>query len=193
MTSAIAGNLDGVLLGLLRSPSTGYQVKQAFDSIFSHIWAAELSQIYRTLRRLEHEGCLRSRAETSEKGPERRRYEITAKGRRRLHDWLAAGPQVGDERHAHVAQLFFLGELRDFAATQAFLETLLKQYRTRLAALRQSENTWRTADPAYPDRLDPEGFHCALTLHMGIQRLEALERWAEESLRRVRKRQPQER
>lgn len=192
MTSAIVGDLEGVLLGLLRSPSTGYQIKQAFDSIFSHIWAAELSQIYRTLRRLEDDGCLRSRAESSDKGPERRRYEITAKGRKRLQAWLSGGPRPSDERHAHVAQLFFLGELHDFAATRGFLETLLAQYRARLAALRQSENTWRAADPAYPDRLDAEGFHCALTLQMGIRRIEALEQWAEDSLRRVHKRSSRE-
>jgi DNA-binding PadR family transcriptional regulator len=181
-------NLDGILLGLTRSPATGYQVKQAFDSIFSHIWAAELSQIYRTLKRLEQEGCLKSRAEASDKGPERRKYEITAKGRTRLHAWLANGPQMGDERHVHVAQLFFLGELRDFKATEAFLEALLDKYRKRVGALQGMESNWRSADPTYPDRLDPEAFHSALTLQMGIERTTALARWAETSLARVRKR-----
>jgi DNA-binding PadR family transcriptional regulator len=185
-------NLDGILLGLLRTPSTGYEIKRAFDSIFSHIWAAELSQIYRTLKRLEREGCLKSRAEPSEKGPERRKYTITPKGRRRLHEWLAQGPQIGDERHGHVAQLFFLGELRDFGVTQDFLASLLQGYQRRLAALREMEGGWRSADPAYPDRLEPEAFHSALTLQMGIQRIEALARWAEESLKRVKKRLSQE-
>lgn len=185
-------NLDGILLGLLRNPATGYQVKQAFDTIFSHIWAAELSQIYRTLKRLEAEGCLKSRAEPSAKGPEQRKYEITAKGRRRLHAWLSSGPQVGDERHAHVAQLFFMGELRDFGATQAFLEQLLGKYRARIAALKAMENSWRSADPSYPDRLDPEAFHSALTLQMGIQRTETLAQWAETSLKRVRQRRARE-
>ncbi len=182
-------SLDGVLLGLLRKPSTGYDIKQAFDSIFSHIWAAELSQIYRTLKRLEQEGCLKSRAEASDKGPERRKYEITARGRKRLHAWLTSGPQVGDERHAHVAQLFFLGQLHDFAATRAFLETLLEQYRRRSAALNKIASEWAAADPTYPDRLEPEAFHSALTLQMGIDRIDALARWAEQSLKRVRKRE----
>jgi PadR family transcriptional regulator, regulatory protein AphA len=191
MTSAIA-NLDGILLGLTRTPATGYQVKQSFDSIFSHIWAAELSQIYRTLKRLEQEGCLKSRPEPSDKGPEQRKYEITAKGRKRLRAWLAGGPAVGDERHAHVAQLFFLGELHDFGVTEAFLGALLEQYQARVAALRGMENSWRSADPGYPDRLDPEAFHSALTLQMGIERTEALARWAEAGLKRVRKRRSQE-
>jgi PadR family transcriptional regulator, regulatory protein AphA len=185
-------NLDGILLGLLRAPATGYQVKQAFDTIFSHIWAAELSQIYRTLKRLEREGCLKSRAEPSDRGPEQRKYQVTAKGRKRLHAWLASGPQVGDERHAHVAQLFFMGELRDFGVTQAFLEALLDKYRARAAALKAMENSWRSADPGYPDRLDAEAFHSALTLQMGIQRTEALARWAEAGLKRVRQRRTRE-
>ena len=181
-------SLDAILLGLSRSPSTGYQIKQSFDSIFSHIWAAELSQIYRTLKRLEQAGLLKSRAEPSDKGPERRTYEITAAGRKRLHAWLASDPQLGDERHAHVAQLFFLGELKDFAATEAFLDKLLAVYERRSQALKGMENNWRSADPSYPDRLDPEAFHSAMTLQMGIQRTAALARWAEASLKRVRKR-----
>lgn len=185
-------NLDGILLGLLRKPSTGYQIKQAFDSIFSHIWAAELSQIYRTLKHLEQEGCLKSRAEISDKGPERRTYEITAKGRKRLRAWLSGGPQLGDERYAHVAQLFFLGELRDFKATHSFLESLLETYQARLTAMRRMEGEWRSADPSYPDRLEAEAFHSALTLQMGIQRLEALALWAEQGLKRVRKRLSEE-
>jgi PadR family transcriptional regulator, regulatory protein AphA len=185
-------SLDGILLGLTRSPATGYQLKQAFDSIFSHIWAAELSQIYRTLKRLEGEGCLKSRAEPSDKGPERRTYEITAKGRKRLHAWLSGGPQVADERHVQVAQLFFLGELRDFAATQAFLEALLEKYRKRVAALQGMESNWRSADPSYPDRLDHEAFHSALTLQMGIERTNSLARWAEGALARVRRRLKEE-
>ena len=185
-------NLDGVLLGLLRQPTTGYGIKQAFDSTFAHIWAAELSQIYRTLKRLEDEGCLRSRAEPSDKGPERRTYEITAKGRKRLHEWLSGGPRLGDERHAHVAQLFFLGELRDLRATTRFLETLLEQYRRSADALRAIEQGWRAADPAFPDRLDAESFHSALTLQMGITRAASLAQWAEQSLKRVQKRHKKE-
>jgi PadR family transcriptional regulator, regulatory protein AphA len=185
-------NLDGILLGLLRNPATGYQIKQACDSIFSHIWAAELSQIYRTLKRLEQEGCLRSRAVPSEKGPEQRQYEITAKGRKRLRQWLAGGPSIGDERHAHVAQLFFLGELDDFGATQKFLEQLLATYERRIAALKGMENSWRSADPTYPDRLEPEAFHSALALQMGIQRTEALALWAQASIKRVKSRRAKE-
>jgi PadR family transcriptional regulator AphA len=185
-------NLDGILLGLLRHPATGYQIKQSFDTIFSHIWAAELSQIYRTLKRLEDEGCLKSRPEPSAKGPEQRKYEITARGRKRLREWLLAEPQVADERHAHVAQLYFLGELQDFGATERFLAALLERYRTRGAALKGMESAWRSADPGYPDRLDYEAFHSALTLQMGIERIDALARWAEAGLQRARRRRARE-
>lgn len=181
-------SLDSVLLGILRKPSSGYEVKQAFDSVFRHIWAAELSQIYRTLKRLEQQRCLKSRPQASEKGPEKRLYEITAKGRKRLRDWLSGAPAMGDERYAHVAQLYFLGELNDLKKTLAFLETLREKFARRCEALKAMEAEWRTADPAYPDRLESEAFHTQMTLQMGIQRAEALTRWAEQNLRRVKKR-----
>lgn len=181
-------HLDSILLGLLRKPATGYEIKQSFDRVFAHIWAAELSQIYRTLKKLEQDGCLSSRKEQSKKGPAKVTYSITAKGRKRLRLWLHRTPQVGDIRHAHVAQLYFLGELQDFRVTQSFLERLLEKYRQRAAALHKMESEWRTSDPAYPDRLAPDATHSAMALRMGIAQVEALTQWAEASLKQVRTR-----
>ena len=53
-------SLDHVLLGLLREPASGFDLKGMFDQGIGHFWAAELSQIYPTLKRLERQGWLRS-------------------------------------------------------------------------------------------------------------------------------------
>lgn len=181
-------SLEGVLLGLLRKPLSGYEVKQSFDTVFSHIWAAKLSQIYRTLKALEDEGCLKSRSQPSPIGPERRVYEITPKGRRRLHDWLATEPVIDADRNAHVAQLYFMGELGDPHRTLSFLHRLREHFQRRLAALQASESGWRTADPRYPDRLPDDAFHTHLTLTMGLQVAQARLHWVDESIRRIQKR-----
>lgn len=181
-------SLEGVLLGLLRKPASGYEIKQSFDSVFNHIWAARLSQIYRTLKALEEQGSLKSRAQRSEIGPEKRVYEITAKGRRRLHDWLQSDPAIDADRNAHVAQLYFMGELGDPRRTLAFLEQLRGPLQRRLAALQASESGWRTADPRYPDRLPDDAFHTHLTLTMGLQVAQARMQWVEDSIRRVQRR-----
>ncbi len=101
-------SLDHILFGLLREPATGYDLKNAFSENARHFWSAELSQIYPTFKRLEGQGMLRNRLEPSPKGPKRRVYSRTEKGRAELLQWLLRGPVVGTERSAYLAQLYFM-------------------------------------------------------------------------------------
>lgn len=175
--------LDHILLGILRTPASGYEVKGQFDQVFRHFWAAELSQIYRTLRRLEAQGLLASRAESSARGPARRVYQTTAKGRQRLRQWLAA-PEFGDERLTYLSQVYFLDESRDPADALRFMRALRDRFAAQRAELVAVERSWR-ADPRYPDALPDEEFHPQLTLALGLSKLAALQEWAEESLARI--------
>ena len=77
-------SLDHILLGLLREPRSGYDLKSRLDEAVRYFWPAELTQIYRILKRLEGEGLLRSRMVASDKGPARRVYSLTPAGRRTL-------------------------------------------------------------------------------------------------------------
>jgi DNA-binding PadR family transcriptional regulator len=49
------------LLGLLGEPACGYDLKAVLDNGIGHLWAAELSQVYPSLKRLEKQKLLRSR------------------------------------------------------------------------------------------------------------------------------------
>src|ERR1700740_1459020 len=51
-------SLEHILLGLLRQPASGYDLKAVLDHGIGHFWGAELSQIYPSLRRLEKRGLL---------------------------------------------------------------------------------------------------------------------------------------
>ena len=73
-------SLRNVILGYLEQPASGYDIKQAFDRHLSHLWVAETSQIYGTLRTMEKDGLLSSAKQKSEKGPDRRVYSRTALG-----------------------------------------------------------------------------------------------------------------
>ena len=44
----------------------------------------QLSYLYKTLKEMEDEGLLESRRQAGERGPRRRHYRLTAKGRREL-------------------------------------------------------------------------------------------------------------
>ncbi len=96
-------NLDSILLAMLNEPTSGYDLKAAFDRTVNHFWPAELSQIYRTLKRLEKAGLLKSRRQPSDRGPDRRVYRRTAAGRKELRHQLLADPQFVDERLPYIA------------------------------------------------------------------------------------------
>src|SRR5580700_8471225 len=106
-------SLEHILLGLLREPASGYDLKAIFDERIHYFWAAELSQIYPALQGLERKGLLRSRHATSKRGPGRRMYQITPAGHRVLREWLEKGPEISDERMAYLAKIYLMDELGD--------------------------------------------------------------------------------
>lgn len=180
--------LDHILLGILRRPASGYEVKQAFENVFQHFWNAKLSQIYRTLKRLEAQGYLSSEMAPSEQGPDKRVYRVTAAGRVRVRDWLEQGPEVGTDRHAYLAQLTFMSEFNDLRKSLEFMQQLRDRLRERLAVLRGIDAHWREEEPDLPDSLDDEHFHLYLTLQMGLGKIGASVQWAEDSIIQIQKR-----
>jgi DNA-binding PadR family transcriptional regulator len=181
-------SLEYILLGLLRSPKSGYELKVEFDTGVANFWPAELSQIYVTLKRLTKRGWLADRVAPSGKGPERRVYRRTAAGRRELRVWLAGEPQIGDERYSYIAQVYFLEECRDLKATLAFLAKLRHALVRRLDSLRAIDRAGAEATPDYPDRLPLDEFHQQLTLQLGVGVGAARLAWCDGSIRRVKAR-----
>ena len=84
-------SLRHIMLGMLREPSSGYDIRKRFEKSVGNFWRAELSQIYPLLQKMEGEGLLRSKAGQSDIGPTRRVYKRTASGLRELRDWIALG------------------------------------------------------------------------------------------------------
>ena len=79
-------SLRNILLGLLEKPASGYDLKGEFGASLGHFWAAELAQIYPTLKAMEAEGLVRSRAVPSTRGPARKEYRRTKSGERALEE-----------------------------------------------------------------------------------------------------------
>ena len=169
--------LEFILLGLLHSPRSGYDLKSRFREGAAHFWHADLSQIYRTLQRLEGKGWLKSGMEASETGPDRRMYTRTAKGGAALREWLALDPIEAAQRLPYVAQLYFMSELGDLARTRSFLRTAREEFQARVAALEAIDFDMRGTD----DRK----FHILLTLRLGLATARARLDWCNEALRQV--------
>lgn len=180
--------LEHILLGMLRSPASGYDLKAEFAASISHFWAAELSQIYPMLQRLEKRGLLISKTELSDRGPPRKVYSLTKAGRAELRAWLRRPPKINTERNEWLAQLWFMDELGDTDRALTFLAALRGELALELATLEQIEAQWRGEDPRYPDRLPDNEFFLQLTLASGLKKGRARIEWADECIARLKAR-----
>ena len=181
-------SLDHIILGLLSEPLSGYDLKTYFDKMINHFWAAEQSQIYRSLKKLEQEGLLNCAEAPPSKGPARKIYSLTAKGRAFLHQWLRDEPLIDKMRATFVAQLCFMGDLEDPQQTISFLEQLQLKQRQSLGMLKSLDHVFGQSNPNYPDSLPWRDYHFALTLDMGIFALESRIEWCERTITRLKRR-----
>ena len=178
-------SLNYILLGLLRDPATGYDLKNKFNETVRHFWSAELSQIYPALKRMERRQLLRSQVEPSQKGPNRRVYSLTDDGRDHLLQWLRRGPVVGTERFAYLAQIYFMDAIGDMEKTRAFMAELRQHFLRWLAELRAVERAKHAAQGDAPEQFSAAAFHRFVTLRMGIHSIQAKIDWCDETLEAI--------
>lgn len=126
--------LKYALLGiLLRAPMSGYDLERWIRRSIDHFWAAQLSQIYRSLRQLEEQGLVVSQIEPQESRPDRRVYTVTEAGRAEFDRWVDEIVTDRDPiRIPFLVRLFFSGQ-RDPADVLTQLRVMRDAY-TRYAA-----------------------------------------------------------
>lgn len=129
------------LLGLLQEQRDyGYHLKRRFDERVGTFWHLNIGQVYQTLRALERSGMIAAvegapEAQTDDQYPARRLYELTAKGKRVLEQWLHRPPHrprpVRDET---LIRLLVLepGRRAEALARIAAQEHLYKKHLARL-------------------------------------------------------------
>ena len=128
-------NTPELCLGaLFCGDASGYEIKQRFETIFSHFQQASFAAIYPALTRLEADGLVTARVETQQKRPAKKIYRLTEAGRQRFID--ALHESQGDEifRSDFVLQMFF-AELLDADKLAEILERHEQQLRDTLARL----------------------------------------------------------
>ncbi len=180
-------SLEHILLGMLRTPATGYDLGKQFADAPAHFWFAERSQIYPTLKRMESQGLLQRQEAPSERGPRRQVYETTPAGRAALRHWLRGGPKIGRERLGYVAQTFFLGELGDFEESLRIVKQMRREWAQKVAALELAELQMHE-ECGDCSRLDADGFHYYAALRMGLHTHRARIGWCDETIEQLNER-----
>lgn len=93
-----------ILLLLAQSPSHGYELIQRLSQMECVEGEPETATVYRTLRRMEHDGLVVSGWEHGDYGPARRQYRLTGEGSGLLSRWAG----ILEERKKQIDSFIFL-------------------------------------------------------------------------------------
>jgi DNA-binding PadR family transcriptional regulator len=168
-----------VILGMLAlGKKTGYEIKSLVDVSTRFFWAASYGQIYPELKRLEEAGLIRGEDDSSD-GRRRRAYELTAAGRKALHEWLTSDqPLVRELRHEGMLKLFFSDVLEP--------EEQLEQIRRIRADHEEVRDRLREIEPDARETDEAKGLRFTLlTLDWGISYQDAIIDWCKRAEREL--------
>jgi DNA-binding PadR family transcriptional regulator len=165
------------ILGLLHyRPMHGYRIKEHIERNFGHMWSINYGQIYPNLKKMLHEGLVSMSEEVceGEKGPPRKLYAITEKGREAFLEWLAATPEGGIVlRDPFLMRFVFFG----FGEKRRSLEIIDAQ----LAAW-ERQLAKRYANLA---RWEQSGLYVRLMAELGVRMNEVFVAWLKEARREI--------
>jgi len=109
---------------ICQTPTHGYDLLQTYERIFSGVLSPlNAGQVYTTLSRLERDGLVRKSEIEQEGKPDKRVYELTAKGHSNLIGWFSeplAGPRIKDNFYLKLvsARISALIEPRELVTKQ---------------------------------------------------------------------------
>jgi DNA-binding PadR family transcriptional regulator len=173
-----------ILLGFLNyQPMTGYDLKQMIDHSTAHFWHAHHSQVYTTLRQMEHDGLVTSQFIYEEGQPNRRVYTLSETGKAELKAWLDQPLlEVPSIKEDLLVRVFFSGQREP--------EKVLTELKLQLELHQQKLATYHTLveiednEHKYPHLKRDAAFWRA-TLAMGIRYEEGYIGWLEDTIRMV--------
>ncbi len=170
--------LRHVILTLLhKGPATGYEIVKEFDTVVGYFWSASHQQVYRDLGKLAEEGFVRFTLVPQEERPDRKVYELTAKGEEALMLWIES-PVEPRKLHDELLVRLMAGELVGSPALQSLLTSQRALRQERLEEYRRIEKEqFATADL---DALPAVHRLAYMMLRLGIRGEEAWLEWAEE-------------
>lgn len=170
-------SLEHAILGFLNyGPSSGYNLKKAFDNSVQHFWPADQRQIYRTLARMEQQDWTEMEMVEQLDRPDQKVYHLTEAGREELIRWLSTPLPPDPNRRPSLIQVFFAGQLSD----EQILQVLGAQAAQKRAALeRYNQIPQQGAAFAQAVGSEREVFFWQATLQSGIKRIQADLEWLE--------------
>ena len=160
------------ILGLLHyRPMHGYRIKKHIEQHFGYMWSVNYGQIYPNLKRLQEEGLvLITEVAPGAKGPEKKLYSITPKGREAFAEWLHASPERGMLiRDPFLMRFVFFGFGEKDRAME-LIDQQIKEYDRQLKKRRENLPRWLKHD-----------VHVRLVAELGVKFNRMVVKWLKEA------------
>ncbi len=165
------------ILGLLHYKDMhGYRIKEHLERNFGHMWSINYGQIYPNLKILCDDGWIRMMdfSQNGEKGPPRKLYSITEKGREEFLRWLSASPERAMIlRDPFLMRFVFFG-FGDRDNALALIDAQIDIYEKQIVRRKDNQRRW-----------DELGMYVQLVADLGITFNELFLDWLKKARARI--------
>ena len=172
------------ILGLLHYRNMhGYRIKEHIERNFGHMWSINYGQIYPNLKKLQDDGLILMAGvvQNDEKGPPRKLYAITEKGRHEFTSLLDTSPEKSMLlRDPFLMRFVFYG----FGEPARAVEIIDEQINRYEKDLTRRENNM--------DRWDESGLYVRLIAELGVNLNAMMLDWLKHSREEISKAAAQE-
>lgn len=169
--------LKYAILGLLQyTDMHGYRIKEHIEQNFGHMWSINYGQIYPNLKKLHDDGLVEmtEMSQNGEKGPPRKLYSITDKGKEAFLKWLETSPEKPMLlRDPFLMKFVFFG----FGNADRSLEIIddqIERYKADLNRRKRNLERWENS-----------GTYVRLTAELGASLNEMFLQWLEHSKQEI--------
>jgi PadR family transcriptional regulator AphA len=154
---------------------SGYDLAKLAAKSVGHVWAPARSHLYAVLARLARDGLASARTVVQSDRPDKQLYALTPAGKEALEAWLATDAEDDDSFHLKVFYGALLPRQRLIEHIEAYRDRIHERLEVYDAI--SEENTNRGHD-----------YYHRLMLDYGYARARASLAWADEVLRKLRRR-----
>ncbi|GAH36833.1 unnamed protein product [marine sediment metagenome] len=153
------------------------------DHPMGFFWAAQMSQIYRELNKLEEQRLVKSEIEPQEKRPDRKVYQLTKEGREAFLNWLNKFPDRLSELYSRfLMRIFFASKIKlDELAFE--IKRYKKEIEEQLSYLNKVEQ-W-IKDYSREKKIKEHAFYWSLIVKKEYKSIAAGIEWADECLQLI--------
>ena len=130
---------DDIILGILsENPSTGYEIKKRFETIFSNFYNASFGSIYPILHKLEKENKIKVEIIEQKDKPNKKNYYITDLGKKAFLEYLSTPVEENKVKLDFMTRIYY-GKYLSKEKLISLIDNEIKKYENELIIFKQLE------------------------------------------------------